>query len=381
MTDSNLSNPLGDTDVQAMLRNSVQRLLERHYTLQARKTIIEGEEGWSRDMWRELADLGLLALAVPEESGGIGTTLRDIWIVAEQMGRHLVIEPFAEVAVVAAALIAALDTSEARGSRLESIFEGRSISVLADGGAADDGAAVENADISAKRVGHGYVLSGVRTYVVGAPWADELLILASLEGETAIFSLDPTAHGVRLRAFRTLDGRACAHIYLDAAEVESAALLGTGERADQALRHAALLGLVANAGEATGIMRRAVDASVEHARTREQFGQPIGKFQALQHRLVDMHVAQREVSALGEVLTAMMERLGSENRETARYAAALRSRVAESGQAVGEAAIQIHGGMGMSEELPVGAMLRRLRAIAIQQGGVRRALDDFLAAS
>lgn len=379
MTGSEISNPFTDSDVQLMLRDSLQRLLDRHYSAHSRETIAAGKEGWSREIWQEFADLGVLALAVPEASGGICAATRDLWAATETMGRSLVVEPYTETAVAAAALIDQLDLGAAGGERLQAIFEGRSISVLAGGVVPDDAANGEPAGVTAEPVGDGFVLHGTSSFVAGAPCADDLLVLAALEGETAIFLVEPAAAGVGLRPFRTLDGRPCAHIDFDAVAVVHAALLGRGDAAERALRHAAMLRLVAHGGEATGLMRAAVDASVEHARTREQFGQPIGRFQALQHRLVDMHVAQREVSALGEALAFAVDTLGSDHHETARWAAAMRQRLATSGQAVGEGAIQIHGGMGMSEELPVGAMLRRLRAIAIQEGGRSRALDDFRA--
>lgn len=348
------SNPFRDTEVQAMVRDSLRRLLARSYDHAARAGILERADGWSREIWTELAELGLLAMGIGEAAGGIGSGARDISVVSEELGRHLLIEPYCEVAVVAANLIAALEPAESREEKVAALVSGQTVAILANG--------LDEAMV-AKRHGSAFHLSGSNHFIVGAPWADELLIVALLDGEPAVFRVKRDAPGVSLQCFRTLDSRNCAHLDLDA-ELEADALLATGECVVPALRHAALLRLVAHAGEAAGIMRQAVDATIAYARTREQFGQPIGRFQVLQHRIVDMHVAQREMAALVDALAIAIDSVDEE--ETLRWAAATRHRLTTSARAVGEEAVQIHGGMGMSEELPIGHQLRRLVAIGIQ---------------
>jgi hypothetical protein len=353
------------TDEQKILQDSVERMLRASYDFDRRRAIIASEDGWSEPHWQEFANLGLLAAPFSEESGGLGGGPIATMIIMEAFGRHLVLEPYFETVVLAGGLIEALGADAQRRELLDGIMSGRTRWALAllEAQSRHDLHAVST---TAERQADSYVLRGAKAVVVAAPWVDRLIVSARTYGRSrdregvSLFVVDRHAPNLHLQGFKTLDGRRAAEIRLDGVRVPAENLLGQEGAATDALEHCRRRAIAAQCAEAIGAIIELNKATLEYTKTRKQFGVPLGSFQVLQHRMVDMFVAQEEAVA--------------------------KAKVGEAGRYVGEQAVQLHGGMGMTEELKVGHYLKRLVAINIQYGDpafhiMRCAEDVFKSAS
>ncbi|MDB5503774.1 MAG: pimeloyl-CoA dehydrogenase small subunit [Tardiphaga sp.] len=358
------------TEEQELLRNSVQRLLKDEYDFDARRRIVVSEDGWSRTHWKKFADMGLLAAPFAEEFGGFGEGALATMIVMQEFGRRLVVEPFFETVVLAGGLIEAEGTDAQRREHLTGIAAGESIWALAwaEPGARYD---LNNVSTTARRSGDHYILSGAKAAVIGAPWADRLIVSARTSGDrrdrqgVSLFIVDRQSAGLHLQSFKTIDGRRAAEITMKDVQVPAAALLGgEGEGAAilEACRDRAIGALCA---EAVGAMSELNSATLDYAKTRKQFGVALGTFQVLQHRMVDMFIAHQEAVSLTQHLTLT---LASKDSGTTKLASGAKTKVGYAARFIGEQAIQLHGGMGMSDELVVGHYFKRIGAIDIQFG-------------
>jgi len=373
------------TDEQRILKDSVERMLRTSYDFDRRRAIIASEEGWSESHWQEFADMGLLAAPFSEEAGGLGGGPIAAMIIMEAFGRHLVVEPYFETVVLAGGLIEALGSELQRHDLLAGIISGRTIWALAllEARSGQDLSAVST---TAERQADGYVLRGAKAVVVAAPWADKLIVSARTSGTqndregVTLFIVDSHAPNVHLQGFKTLDGRRAAEIKLEGVRVPPGNLLGREGAAIEALESCRDGAIAAQCAEAIGAMTELNKATLEYTKTRKQFGVPLSSFQVLQHRLVDMFIAQEEATAITYALNATLVQ-GGDN--TAKLASAAKAKVGEAGRYVGEQAVQLHGGMGMSNELKVGHYLKRLVAINIQYGDpafhTRRCAEDVFA--
>jgi alkylation response protein AidB-like acyl-CoA dehydrogenase len=372
------------TEEQKLLQGSVERMLRTTYDFAARRRIVAGEEGFSRTRWREFADLGLLAAPFSEDLGGLGGGPLATMIIMEAFGRHLVIEPYFETVVLAGGLVEALGSDAQRRNLLAGIISGSTIwtPALSEARARHDLHAVST---TAERQADGYVLRGSKAVVVAAPWADRLIVSARTSGGSrdregvSLFVVDRHAPNLHLQGFKTLDGRRAAEITLDGVPVPAENLLGREGAAVAALERCRERAIAAQCAEAIGAISELNNATLEYTKTRKQFGAPLGSFQALQHRMVDMFIAQEEATAIACALNASLARGG----DVARLASAAKAKVGEAGRHVGEQAVQLHGGMGMTDELNVGHYLKRLIAINIQFGDpafhTLRCADDVFA--
>jgi alkylation response protein AidB-like acyl-CoA dehydrogenase len=360
-----------ETSDQVLLRDSVLRYLARRYDFNERRKIAESPSGWSREHWADFAKLGLLGAAVSEEAGGFATGQREAQIVMQAFGRHLVIEPYLETAVLAADLILRLGSAGQHDSLLGPILAGEQLWAVA---LELDEVVGYAPRIVARRAGAGYRLDGHWPLVHAAPFAGRLLVMARLDDavvDRALFVVDRDAEGLALQEMETIDGRRAADVGLCEVSVPAEARLGVG-RIDAPV-HAALQRAVGlQCAEAVGIMARLNEMTLEHARTRVQFGQPIGRFQVLQHRLVDMYIAHREAAA---ITSALAWAPPSETNAQPDQGSIAKVKVAKAAKLIGEQAIQIHGGMGMTDELAVGHYVKRLLAISAQLGDADYHLD------
>jgi len=360
------------TEEQQLLEDTVRRFVAKDYAFEKRRAIHDSAEGWSRDAWQALADLGLLALNVPEEHGGLGAGPIDTMLVMNALGPGLLLEPYLASAVVATAL---LRECPQQAGLLEQMAAGKRIVVLAH----DEPDARGNPGFVAtlcRIEGTDFLLDGRKCVVAHAAAADALIVSARLEDDLALFLVPRDAPGLTLDAYPTLDGTRAAEVHLAGVRLPATARL--------AARHAALeraldVGLAALCAEAVGIMKATLDATVDYLRTRQQFGQPIGRFQALQHRAADMLLHYEQAKSMS-TLAAL--RCTSQDAALRRRAlSAAKVVIGRAARFIGQQAVQLHGGMGMSDELIVSHWFKRLTAIEPIFGDSDTHLQNFIEAS
>ncbi|MET4367668.1 alkylation response protein AidB-like acyl-CoA dehydrogenase [Bradyrhizobium sp. LB12.1] len=355
------------TEEQELLRSSVQRLLRDQYDFEARRKIVASEEGFSRKQWDAFAELGLLAAPFSEGAGGLGGGPLSTMIVMHEFGRHLVVEPFVETVVLAGGLIEHVGTPEQQQSFIPEIIDGSKIWTLAwtEKASRFD---LANVTTRARREGSDHILTGAKTMVIAAPWADYLIVSARTSGDdrdrggVSLFVVDRRATGVDLRSFKTIDGRRAAELGLHEVRGQLLGAEGEGLAALEACRDRAIGALCA---EAVGAIGELNSATLEYSKTRKQFGTTIGSFQVLQHRMVDMFIAHQEALSLMQHLSLS---LSAGDAGLSRLASGAKSKIGYAGKFVADQAVQLHGGMGMTDELNVGHYFKRISSINIQFG-------------
>lgn len=378
------------TDEQLLLRDTAARFIAREYGFDTRRAILGGAGGerGAREagLWRTLAELGLLALRVPEEDGGVGGGAVDTLLVMSAFGKGLFAGPYLASAVLATEAIVRLGSPAQRRRWLRPMAAGTLIAAFAhdERGTRGDALALST---RATRVGAGYLLEGRKTAVEHGARADLLLVSACTDGGgVALFALGRDVPGLRLAAYPTVDGGGAADVFLEQVYLPASARLGEGEGesegegrgegdAAEALLAVLDTGLAAVCGEAVGVLERSLEATVEYTRTRTQFGAPIATFQVLQHRIADMRIHLEQARSMAYLAAA---RAGAGTAaERARAMSAAKVVVGEACRFVGEQAVQLHGGMGMTEELDIAHCFRRLFAIEKRFGSTQDHLARF----
>jgi acetyl-CoA C-acetyltransferase len=314
------------TEEQELLRSSVQRQLRDRYGFDARRKIVASEEGWSRKHWEAFAELGLLAAPFSEDAGGLGGGPLSTMIIMQEFGRRLVVEPFVETIVLAGGLIEQGGSAEQRQAFIPDIIAGTKIWALAwtEKGSRFDLATVTT---TARSDGLDYVLSGEKTPVIAAPWADYLIVSARTSGHrddrsgVSLFVVDRHAANLDLQSFKTIDGRRAAEISLRDVRGQLLGKKGEGVAALEACRDRAVGALCA---EAVGAMAELNSATLEYSKTRKQFGSTIGSFQVLQHRMVDMFIAHQEALSLMQHFSLS---LGANEAGLSRLASGAKSKI------------------------------------------------------
>jgi alkylation response protein AidB-like acyl-CoA dehydrogenase len=372
------------TDEQRALGEMVQRFLAQEYAFDIRRKILRSDAGWSREIWTKLSEMGLLALQVPEEHGGMAPAPVETLLTMTALGRALSVEPYLSSAILGTALVRALGSPAQQAALLPAMAVGERIAVPAHGeaGARYDLSRVET---TARRGGAGWILSGRKAVVLHAPAADLLLVTARTSGSPddeagiSVFLVPRDSPGVTLIPYPTIDGQRGADVILAGAALPEGALLGPEGGAFPALSAAWDLGVAALCAEAVGVLQATLDATTEYTRTRKQFGVPIARFQALQHRMADMlmHVEQaRSMSYL-----AWMYAASGDVRERRRTLSAAKVTVGQACRYVGQQAVQLHGGMGVTDELAVSHCFKRLMAIELSLGDTEHHLERFITES
>jgi len=364
------------TEEQELLRSSVQRVLRDQYGFDARRKIIASEDGFGRKHWETFAELGLLAAPFSEGVGGLGGGPLSTMIIMREFGRHLVVEPFVETIVVAGGLIEQVGSEEQKQALLSDIIAGKGIWALAW---TEKGSRFNLADVTttARREGKDYVLTGEKTAVIAAPWADYLIVSARTSGHrrdrggVSLFVVDRRAANLHLQSFKTMDGRRAAEISLRDVRGELLGGEGEGVAALEACRDRAIGALCA---EAVGAIGELNSATLEYSKTRKQFGTTIGSFQVLQHRMVDMFIAHEEAFSLMQHLTLS---LAANEAGLSRLASGAKSKIGYAGKFVADQAVQLHGGMGVTNELNVGHYFKRLSMIDLAFGDADHHLREL----
>ena len=369
------------TPEQQQLGDMVQRFFAQQYGFGARRKILDSREGWSREIWTKMAELGLLSLQVPEEQGGLSPAVVETLLTATATGRAMLLEPWISSAVIATVLIRELGSAQQREEMLAPLAAGERIAVPAhfEPLSRYD---LRRVATSARRSGRNWTLRGRKSVVLHAPAADLLLVSARSSGAAdeisgiSLFAVPREGPGVALSPYRTLDGVLAADVELSDA---SGTLVGAEGAAFPAIASAFDQGLAARCAEAVGALQAALDATVEYTKTRQQFGVPIGTFQALQHRMADMliHVEQaRSMSYL-----AAMRAADPSARERRRALSAAKVVIGNACRFVGQEAVQLHGGMGVTDETAVSHLFRRLTALEMALGDTAHHLEQFVAAT
>jgi alkylation response protein AidB-like acyl-CoA dehydrogenase len=354
------------SDEQEMLRKGLAKFLATRYGLDRSRAAAKTGAGWQPDIWRAFADeLGILGAALPEEMGGIGGGPVEVMVIAEALGQALVVEPYVDTAVVAAGLLLRAGGEQAAGI-VERIATGHAIVALA---AAEEQSGDRWLDVAttAHRDGAGWVLEGSKIMVVSAPLATHLLITARSENGVSLFIADlgELDGALEMHGYRTVDDRRAADLVLTDLRLPADALLGREGQAWPSLTQARDEGAAAVCAEAVGAMRRVLSDTVEYCKQRQQFGQPIGSFQVLQHRMVDMYMELEQ--SVAAVYLAVLN-LEAEPDDRGRAVSAAKATIGRAARFVGQQAVQLHGGMGMTEELAIGHYFKRLTALQFEFG-------------
>jgi alkylation response protein AidB-like acyl-CoA dehydrogenase len=369
---------------QQMLADTVARFVQTEYDFEARRkrvaTAADAAPGYDDVMWSQLAELGLFGLNVPEAFGGIGAGPVETMIVMEGLGRGLVREPFLTTGVIAARLIATYGSAAQKDRFLGPIAAGELRFALA---AFEPQSRYDLHDVAttALRGGAGWVLGGTKSVVLHGDSADWLIVTARTraaptadEGLTLLL-VDGRAPGITARGFATIDGQRVAEIEFEGVHVDSIATIGEVDQGLQLAEWAVDQGLAALAAEAVGAMDRLTELTCEYLATRKQFGVAIGSFQALQHRAADMRIAVEQARALALMAAAGVD--STDTRERRRAASAAKAMAGRSGRFVGQQATQLHGGMGMTDEMACGHYFKRLTAIDMTWGNTEHHVERY----
>ena len=379
------------TDEQRLLQDSVSRFVADNYSLEKRNALIQAEPGYSTPYWKQFAELGWLALPFAEADGGIGGSAIDVMLLLEQLGKGLVVEPFlANVVLAGGVLRRAADTAQ-RAQWLPQLIDGSCHYALAYAETqarydlADTMTAARSADARAVGSGSDYLIDGTKTLVLNGGSANQLVLSARTRGSRmdadgiSLFLVDAKSPGVTVDSYPMVDGLRAAEITFKAVQVPAANLIGTLHGGSAVLEAVLRDAILAVAAEAVGAMEVLVADTVAYTQERQQFGHALAQFQVLQHRMVDMLVEQELTKSL--LYRATMETAQDPTDcapEVARTVHALKHMVGTAGTFVGESAVQLHGGMGMTEELRIGHYFKRLTVINLMFGDADYHLERFV---
>ncbi len=361
-----------------MLTDTLSRFLSDNYSIDRRHEIAGSPDGFSREIWGQMAELGIVGALFTEEAGGFAGSGDDIALVFEQLGRALVTEPFLPI-LLSGHLIYRLGDKDWHKKMLEQIIEGSMLTAFAHGEPSSR-YDLHHVQVKAERNAHGeWELSGNKSVVLGGGSADWLVISARTGGNPSdvdgisVFMVDPMAGGISRREYGTVDGYAAAEISLENAKGE---LLGEEGRGYPVIEETIALGNLAVSAESLGAMEVAKDLTVEYMHTRKQFGVPIGKFQALQHRMADVLI---ELEQMRSAVINAAAHLRSDRMEREKWVASAKYLAGKIGRQVAEEAIQIHGGMGMTWEYPVGHYAKRIVMMDHLFGDTDHHLERYIA--
>lgn len=352
-------------DIQQMLQDSASKFIQNDYGFEKRQKLVKSELGYSEENWQLFAELGWLALPFSEELGGMDGGASDLMVLHTQLGKGLVVEPYLPSVVLAGKVIDRHADEEQKAPILEALLGGELKMALA---VDEPGAQNQLARIATKaeKTADGYLLTGHKAVVLGAPSADKLVVVARTAGESgnteglSLFLVNADQEGVKLHSYPTNDGGRAADIQFEQVKLGADQLLGEADTAFPAIEATMNTALVALSAEAVGIMEKLLDATVEYCKVRKQFGQPIGNFQVLQHRMAEMFMECEQAKSMLYYAAITVDA----GRESAGHAASLlKVKIGSAGRFVGQQAIQLHGGMGVTDELDVGHYFKRLTMI------------------
>ena len=351
------------TEDQRLLNDSVSRLLADRYAFDARRGYIKSAQGWSQELWDKYAELGLLGLPFAEDYGGFGGNAVDIMMVMEAFGRNLVLEPYLATVVLGGGAIRYAGTEAQKGELLPQIVDGSLKLAFAH---SEQQARYDLSDVmtTATKDGAGWVLEGAKSVVFHGDCADTLVVSARTAGDRmdtaglTLFLVPANTQGVARRGYAMRDGTRAAEISLSGVKLGADAVLGTVGEAMGTIERVTQAGIAAMAAEAVGACEAAHNMTLEYLRTRVQFGRPIGQNQVLQHKAADMLIEVEQARSMAMLAAMMVDEPNAAERS--RNISMAKVGVGQSGRFVTQAAVQLHGGIGMTEEYAVGHYFRRV---------------------
>jgi alkylation response protein AidB-like acyl-CoA dehydrogenase len=364
------------TDEQSMLRDTVASYLSDHYSFDQRHAMLAKEPGWSPAVWKAFAEeLGILGAPFSEELGGLGGGPIENMIVLQEMGRSLVVEPYLGTVVIGGGFLKHSGYAGAE-TLIGQIISGGAIFAFAY---AEPQGRYNLADLktTAKKDGGAYVLNGAKAVVIGAPYATHLIVTARTGGGqreqegVSVFIVEKSAPGVSTRDYPTVDGFRASEVTFENVKLGADALVGPEDHAMPLIEKVVDEAVVATCGEACGVLAKLHEGTLEYTRQRRQFGQPISAFQVLQHRMVDMFIQVEQAVSMTYMATIKL----ADDRQRAKSAAAAKVQIGKACRFVGQNAIQLHGGMGMTDEMAIGHYFKRSTMIESAFGST----DHFLA--
>jgi alkylation response protein AidB-like acyl-CoA dehydrogenase len=369
------------SDEQRLLSDTLRRFLATGYGFDARAKITASAAGWSEDVWAALAEMGVLGVPFDAEYGGFGGSTVDMLVVMEALGEALVVEPYLATVGLGGTFVARGGTTAQQERILPALIQGRTKMAFAQ---TEPGARYDLRQVAtrAKKSGDGFTLDGDKRAVLHGGCADVLVVSARTSGDGAdasglsLFLVDRTAPGVSVTEYRTLDNLRVADVRLTGVSVGRDALLGAEGAAwalmDEVVDYATTL----LCAEAVGAIKYAHDATLDYLKTRRQFGVPIGSFQALQHRMVDILISYEQARSIACLACVKIDTAG-DAAERRRIVSAAKIKIADAARHVSQEAVQLHGGMGMTEELKISHTFRRLTTIAQAFGDADHHLARF----
>ena len=365
------------SDEQRQLADSLGKYLAGQYDFEKRKAIINSASGASDAVWAAFAEMGLMAIALPEADGGFGGGALDLMAVMEACGQALVVEPLLDNVGLAGRLVARAGTDAQRAALLPGLIDGSMKLAFA---ALEPGRRYELAPQSttARREAVGWVLSGTKCVVVGARSAHRLIVSARGPDGACLFIVDPALPGVTLNPSRSADGQRLADVQFDKVSLGADALLGRAGGALPHIEEATDFATALLCAEAIGAMQYANDATLEYLKARRQFGAPIGANQVLQHRMVEMVIVTEQARSMA-ILAASKVDSSADAKERMRAVSAAKIKIADAARQVSQEAVQLHGGMGMTEELKISHTFRRLTMIGQRFGDADHHLERYAA--
>jgi alkylation response protein AidB-like acyl-CoA dehydrogenase len=348
---------------QKMIQDSVSRFILNDYDFDTRRKILGSTAGYSQENWRVFAELGWLMLPFTEEDGGLGGSMADLMLVMEEFGKGMVVEPFIATAVMAGGLIALAGNQPQKDEYLPRIMGGELQMAFAYA-EPQSRYHLNNVKCRASETNGEFVINGQKSVVLNGNHADTLVVAARTSGDTddnngiSLFLVDANHPSIKREGYANVDGHQAADIWFD--NTPALGLLGEQDNALPAINNIIDKATLAVCAEAVGAMQIAHERTVEYAKTRKQFGRTIGSFQALQHRMVNMFIEHQQAKSI--LLMAVLK-MDSNNGIDPKALSAAKSRIGKAANLVGRESIQIHGGIGMTDELDVGHIFKRLTTI------------------
>ena len=356
---------------QRLLKDSAERFVRENCSLDRRRAIVASEPGYSERSWCQMAELGWLGVNVSEDYGGTGGGAVECMVLMESFGTGLVVEPYFPSVVLGANLVTMAGSEAQMQALLPAVVAGE-LKLSFAWVETQSGYDLFDVRTTSERGDGGYVINGAKSVVLGAASADRIIVSARTSGEPrdraglGLFLVDRGASGVTLRDYRTVDGLRAAEVTFENVTVEDSAVLGDPRDALPVIEAVAERAVAALCAEAVGVIDVIVRDTAEYLKTRRQFGRPIGAFQVLQHQFTDMLMASEEARSMTYVATLRLEDRDANLR--AKAISGAKHLVGRHGRLIGQRAIQLHGGMGMTEELSVGHYFKRLTMIDVMLG-------------
>ena len=356
-------------DEQNMLREQIQKFCESEYDFYKREEIVKSSNDFDENVWNLFAEQGWLSMPFSEQSGGLGFGPIELSILFEEFGKALVIEPYLSTVVLSGTLLDKSTFSE-KNNLIEKICTG-SIHISLAYAEVDKGYDYLNPTTT---LDSKFVLNGTKTLVLNGSNAEKIITTCNYDETLNIVILDANTSGVSINSFSTVDGQSCSEISFENVKLDKSNIVASGNDAKNLLKETINLATLCICAEAVGCMESCYHKTLEYTKGREQFGQPISGFQVLQHRMVDMFIESELAKSL--LIKAMLE-VNNRSDDMYKHVSALKSYVGKSGKLSAKEAVQLHGGMGVSEEMMIGHYLKKMISVDALFGNADYHLKTF----